>query len=461
MKNTIKLLMCAVMALCFIGCTPDEEGAEKSILNVASKGNALFVTWKAVAGAVYYEIQLNDEEPQRHEETNCKFENLSYGTTYKVDWKAIGAGDAVLMGASKSITLKYPAYREWVGIPSAFVMSSNGNWVGCWNDHNGAIIDLTTGNHVITENFEVWDITNDGVAVGCDYSITQDGVAAIYINGASHPIDLSSITENNMMSNITAITADGTLAAGWYWNYDGEDAYWPSIYGDVVPFIYDIAKERVYVPEAGESPYPVNAMSIYDIAPDGTILGLEQSIAMINTIWKNKNSAYEYAYFNHDEKYNPTTGMGEMCNRFSASGRYIYGMAQDYTSGIQVNQPAIFDRETGELHLFEGIGSVSAMTDDGIVFINDAPYGWGTTTYVTTIDKKSMADYVTLEQWLVKKHKIDVSKYAPMTDTDDTNLTTLDGTITIGVSADGRRILAITNSLSGWVTSVIDLDGAK
>ena len=461
MKNTIKLLMCAVMALCFIGCTPDDEAAEKSTLNVASKGNTLFVTWKAVAGAVYYEIQLNDEELKSTEETNCKFENLTYGTTYKVIWKAIGAGDAVLTSDYKRITLKSPAYSEWVGIPAAFVMSSNGNWVGCGNDRNGAIIDLTTGNHVITENFEVWDITNDGVAVGCDYSITQDGVAAIYINGASHPIDLSSITKNNMMSNITAITADGTLAAGWYWNYDGDDAYYPSIYGQVIPFIYDVAKERVYVPEAGESPYPVDAMSIYDIAPDGAILGLEQSIAMINTIWKSKNAAYEYVYFNHDNEYNPTIGMGEMGNRFSASGRYIYGKAQNYTGGTQVDQPAIYDRETGELHLFEGIGSVSAMTDDGIIFINDAPYGWGTTTYVTTIDKKSMADYVTLEEWLVKEHKIDVAKYAPMADTDDENFIILDGTITIGVSANGRRILAITNTEYGWVTSVIDLDGAK
>ena len=47
---------------------------------------------------------------------------------------------------------------------------------------------------------------------------------------------------------------------------------------------------------------------------------------------------------------------------------------------------AAYDRNTDTLHTFTG-GAVTAMSDDGIVFINDASFYIGTTSYVVDITK--------------------------------------------------------------------------
>ena len=53
MKNTIKLLMCAVMAFCFASCTPN-EGAENNAgnfdFNLNLQENNIIVSWKAIDG---------------------------------------------------------------------------------------------------------------------------------------------------------------------------------------------------------------------------------------------------------------------------------------------------------------------------------------------------------------------------------------------------------------------------
>ena len=154
--------------------------------------------------------------------------------------------------------------------------------------------------------------------------------------------------------------------------------------------------------------------------------------------------------------------MGDMNNRFSTSGRYVYGYAvTDYTSANPDSQPAVYDRETQQMYTYGGIGAVTSITEDGIVFINDAPYGNGSTTYVTTIDNGMSATFQTLEAWLLEEHGIDVSIYVPGSNTDPENALNLDGVMTLGVSADGRTLMCITSSYSGWVTTVIYLDGVK
>ena len=64
-----------------------------------------------------------------------------------------------------------------------------------------------------------------------------------------------------------------------------------------------------------------------------------------------------------------------------------------------------------------------------------------------------------LEQWLLEEHSIDVGIFEPtINETSDDDLY-LESVIVVGTSEDGRTIVGITNTLSGWLTFVIDLDG--
>ena len=465
MKNTIKLLMCAVMAFCFASCTPDEtpeQSANNLVFSLVIKNNTIIATWESVEDAVFYELQLDNEEVVRTSERAHTFEGLHYGTKYTVKINAVSVTGQVIKGGVRSIKIGTPAYREWVNPIPAEAISNNGKWIGGAFEYNGIIIDVETGELTNINNFEVRDVSDRGVCVGSYHGEVADGVAAMWVNGEVITVDLSDFTQKNQMSTLTSITPDGSYAVGWWWNYDNMNDYWPSIYGEIIPFCYDVVKNKVSIPTPGDRLYNYGAMSLYSVAPDRSILGLDQSVIHLNVVWENENLPYEYAYFQYDEEYNPIANMGEMKNRFSASGRYIYGMAQPSYSQYQAtDQPAVFDRQTNELYLYESTGAVSGMTDDGVIFINDAEYYYGTTTFVTTLDKTESADLVYLEEWLLAEHDIDMSKYEPATDTDDENEIILDGTITIGASADGRTILSITPSDEGWVTSVYALDGER
>ena len=148
MKNTIKLLMCAVMAFCFASCTPD-EGAENNAnnfeFNINLQENAMLVSWRAVEGAIYYELQLNDEEPFKTDKNVHKFEGLSYDTTHIVSLKAVNAAGETIQSGKKSVTigpLKIYAYREWAHYAPGQAISDNGRWITGGFDHTGMIIDL-------------------------------------------------------------------------------------------------------------------------------------------------------------------------------------------------------------------------------------------------------------------------------------------------------------------------------
>lgn len=474
MKNTIKLLMCAVMAFCFASCTPD-EGAENSAgnfdFNVNIQENNIIVSWKAVEGAIYYELQLNDNEPFKTDKNAHKFESLSYDTNYTIYLSAVDATGAAIKAGKKSVKiapLTIYAYREWAHYAPAQAISDNGRWITGGFDHTGLIIDLSTNDMISTEYFEGYDIDDNGVAVGSYHGTYSDGVAAMCIGGDIIEIDLSNLTENNQMSCLTSITPDGAYAVGWYWNYDGANAYYAKMYGDVVPFCYDVINETVSVPTAMANPiYKNGAMSLYSVAPDGSILGLDQQYAHVNVIWENEYTPYEYVLLEVDkETLQPLKAVGDMQNRFSQSGRYIYGTSQLYEGEKQTNIPSVYDRETKTLHTYDGIGAVSGMTDDGTIFMYDIPFGYNGNTLVTTLENGSSSSFQLFEDWLLLEHGIDVSKFNPLTDTyegDEFSVDTysLDCTIVIGASADNRTILGITRTAEGWVTSAFCLDGVR
>lgn len=469
MKNAIKLLMCSVMAFCFASCTetPNEPAAEKFNFTLSVMENSIVATWDAIDGTAYYQLQLNDEPVVKTDKRAYKFENLKYDATYDVTLEAISAAGAVIESHTKSATIgkrNIPAYREWISVPTTAI-SNNGRWVVGGYDHQGMMIDLTNDKYTPVVDFELYDVADNGVAVGSYHAKSLDGEAAIYNNGVVEIIDLRNLIESCLMSCCTGITPDGSYAVGWYWCSD-TSSFFAQKYGEIVPFCYDLEKKKVSVPECGERAYGWGAMSAYAVTPDRSILGLDQSAAHLNVIWKDEKTPYEYVDFQYDiemvegqEAKIPSFFVGDMQNRFSQSGRYVYGKGSTYVDGVYTEYPIVHDRTIHETQIIEFGLRVTGMTDGGLVFVDDVPYGYtGSTSYVYDLNNPT-EDVPALEKWLMNNHSIDIEAFEPMTDTDPTNNYLLDGTVIVATSEDGRTLVGITNSESGWITSVFYLDG--
>ena len=466
MRNIIKVLMCAILAFAFVGCTKSGEENNANRLatpnfSLRAEGNIITVSWEEVLGAAYYEVALDPGSVEKTEKVIHRFENLEYNTEYKVSVRAIAPDAAQNSNAEvksvKTEVRNVPQYREFYPLngaaPSA--ISNNGRWVVGANDRKGFLLDLSKDKMVEFEAAELHDVADDGTAVGSDHSENPDGDAAILINGKMVAIDLSELAVNYGMSCATGITPDGEYVVGWYWEYD-DNCYYAQQYGMVVPFCYDVMNNKVTVPEVGNRLYnDVAATAIKSVAPDRTLLGYEQSEGIYSIVWEDEYTPFEYVYFEYDAEYNPTLALGDTQNLFSQTGRYIYGKAVE---GGTTELAAAYDRETETLMTFTG-GSVTAMTDDGVAFLNDVPYYLGTTSYVIDTTKGEPYEWAELEEWLFDEHNVDIASFEPTTDTDDTDGLLLEGIITVAVSENGRVIVGMTNTEMGWLTFVVDLDG--
>jgi uncharacterized membrane protein len=100
------------------------------------------------------------------------------------------------------------------------------------------------------------------------------------------------------------------------------------------------------------------------------------------------------------------------------------------------------------------------MSDDGIAFLNDVPYYLGTTSYVIDIKNGEPYEWTELEEWLFDEHDIDIASFEPTTNENSDDSLYLESVIVVAVSENGRIIVGITNTNSGWLTFVVDLDGA-
>lgn len=413
--------------------------------------NNITVAWEAVEYAAYYTIALNDEEPINTDQLAHRFEGLRWGQEYTVTLTAISADKAARKDSEpgiKSVTIAervVPQYRDW-SCPPANAISDNGRWICGGFDHMGSLIDLETDEAVVIENMELYDISDEGIGVGCSFVESMDGEAAMYINGEIVKIDLSELTSSTM-SNLAGITPDGEYAVGWWWEYDTE-SYYGLTYGMIVPFCYDIKKDRLSIPELGENIYPVNAISLQGVSPDRRLLGCEQSYITTAIMWEDEYSGHSYLDFQFDSEYNPTSSFGDLQSRFSPNGNFVCGIHKTYSGESEMQQPAIYNCTTGEVTTFVGIGSVTAVTDNGIAFLNDTPYYLGTTSFVidTNVDINTQTP---LADYLESTYQMNLHDYI------------LDGIIVNAVSADGSILVGITNTLErGWVTFAIDLNGA-
>ena len=468
MKQTLKAILAGVIVLMAAACEntePNKDGRlETPNFTANVDGNEITVAWEEVTGAAYYEVTLTPGATEKTDKLIHKFTNLEYNTEYAVSVRAIAVDESKNSNATtkkvQTAVRVAPAYREFYPMygAAASAISDNGRWVAGGNDRMGFLLDLSKDEMVEFQAAEFYDVADDGTAVGSDHSENADGVAAILVGDKMVPIDLSDIVVSHGMSCATGITPDASYVVGWYWEYD-EKAYWSQQYGAVVPFCYDVLNDRVTVPEVGERIYnEAYATGIKAVAPDRSLLGYEQSQGIHSIIWEDEYTPFEYVYFEHDEEYNPVYSLGDTQNLFSQSGRYIYGKAIDYAAG-QNAVAATYDRETNKLYTFTG-GSVTAMADNGIAFVNDVPYYLGTTSYVIDINKGEPYAWAELEEWLFDEHDIDIASFQPSINVDLSDDILLEGVITIGVSANGRVIVGITNTEYGWMTYVIDLDGA-
>ena len=464
MKNIVRFLLCVVAIATLASCTKSatEGGSANRLATPEFSANAtentITVSWTAVEGAAYYEIALNEKAPERTDKTVHRFENLEWNTTYTVKLQAIAANaeDSSLVATQEVVIAArvVPVYREWYpqNGSTAIAISDDGRWVVGAFDRQGMILDLNSDEITYVENFEFSDVADTGVAVGCTFESSQSGEAAMYIQGKAVKIDLSELTTSNM-SSLQSVTPDGTFVVGWWWEFE-ENSYYGKVYDTVVPFVYDVLKDRVTVLEAGDAIYGVGAVSAYGVSPDRRIVGCEQGVVMQAVVWEDEYSQFYYPVFEYDGEYNPVRTFGDTQVRMTPNGNYIYSIVKNYPEGGQIggewSQPACYNLETKELTVFEGTcnqGSVTAMTDDGLVFLNDVPYYMGTTSYVVDLKSGNTTEQTPIIDWLMREYTINLYGYLQ------------DGIITIGASADGRKLLGIVNTDMGWMTYVIDLDG--
>ncbi len=459
MKNIIKSILVVMIGLFAISCTPSEtpndNRLQAPVFSCNVNENSITVSWIAVDGAAYYEIGINNEEPVKTDKLVHRFDGLKWNAEYTVNLQAISTDQSKNSAVeSKKVVIgerQVPVYREWYpqNGSTATAISDNGRFVvGCF-DRQGMIIDLDTDELTMIENFDCMDVADDGIIVGTTYEDSQSGEAAMFINGKSVKLDLSELTKSDM-SSFQAVTPDGLFAVGWWWEYD-ENSYYGKMYDTIVPFAYDVLKDRITVLEAGDTLYGVGAVSPYGVSPDHKIVGCEQGYAMMAVLWEDEYSTFTYPVFEYDSEYRPTLSFGDTQVRMTPNGKYIYSVAKTYPEGGgEVAQPACYNLDTKEFTMFGGKcfnGTVTAMTDDGIAFLNDVPYYMGTTSYVVDLNSGDTETQKPIIDWLLDEHSIDLYNYIQ------------EGVMTIGASADGRTILGIVNTDYGWLTYVIDLDG--
>ena len=467
MKRTLSAIVAGIIALVAMSCETADLGDRLATpnFNVTVEGNTITVAWEKVTGAAYYEVGLNPGSIAKTDKTIHRFEDLQYNSTYVVSVRAISTDvEKNSDVAEKSVNTAeriVPAYREWAPTygAAAQAISNNGRWVVGGNDRAGFVLDLSIDEMVEFPSAEFYDVADDGTAVGSDHSENSDGDAAILIGDKVVKIKgVAELAESYGMSCATGITPDGSYIVGWYWEYN-DSAYFAQQFGSIIPFCYDVLNDRVSVPAAGNRLYNESySTSIKSVTPKRELLGYEQSMGIHSIVWENEYTPYEYAYLEYNEStYEPTISMGDTQNFFTQNGNYIYGKAIDYEAG-QASRAAAFDRQNNNLITFIG-GSVTAMSDDGIAYLNDVPYYIGTTSYV--IDTKSGVydEWTTLEEWLFDEHDIDIAAFEPMTDETKDDGLLLEGVIVVAVSEDGRTIVGITNTDNGWITFVVDFDG--
>ncbi len=475
MKQLFNLLLCGIMVFAAVGCneepTPGENNGlpqlETPVVGHVVDLNNVTLTWSEIEGALYYTVAVNDEEPTIVESTNYVVRGLAWSKTHKLYVKAVSPNEKALLSSEPAVvevTLGgriAPAYREWYveNGTSATAISNNGRYVVGAYDRNGFILDLNTDILTVVYSMEFSDVSDDGVAVGTNYT-SGIGQAAYYVDGQIHDIDITeliSATENLDSASLDAITPDGKMAVGWIFEY-GNTEYTEKC-GMMLPIVYNFETEEVSILPVDNLAFDVNpydpsegvqiGVVAKSIAPNGAILGYDYSIGMFNIVWSAWNEPFEYVYLEKQEKNGiqlPLEAIGDSQNRMSQNGTYVYGKGKNYASGFENEYAGAYNLLTDEL-IECGGASITLMTDDGIAFINDAPYYMGETSYVVDTKGDDLETLTPIVDWLLEEYDLDLAEEIPY------------GVIMVAASEDGKTLVGTSNTENGWVSCVICLDG--
>lgn len=469
MNNLFRMLFVSVVALGLIACnnepTPDNNDDVQQLatpdVGYQVEGNIVMLTWDSVEGAIYYNVKVDDAEAVRVTETAYVVRGLSWNTTHNISVVAVSHDEAYVLSSEPAvvtITLGgriAPAYREWYpkNNAAATAISNNGRYVVGSYDKGAFILDLETDELIEITGADLYDVTDDGLAVGASFeSDPMNGVAAFFRGDQRTEIDLSAMISSPTDfggASLEAVTPDGTMAVGWFWDYaNSGDTEYTQTFGMMVPIAYDFATGTVSVLPDGERKYPNDQIGVVPkgIAPDGAILGYDYSYDMFSVVWSSASEPFEYCYLDLDDKGLPAKSIGDSQNRLSPNGRYVYGKVKTYNNNIATESAGAYDRETGELLVCWG-ASITAMSDNGIAFINDAPYYMGETSYVIDVNSGDLETYTPIADWLLEDYDLDLAESIPY------------GVIITAVSQDGNTLVGIANTDMGWVTCVICLDG--
>ncbi len=468
MKQLFNLLLSGIVLLALAGCneepTPGIPQLETPVVGHLVDNNNVTLTWSAVENALYYTVSVNEEEPTIVEGTSYVVRGLAWATTHKFYVKAVSPNESALLSSEAAVvevTLGgriVPAYREWYAQngAAAVAISNNGRYVVGAFDRQGFILDLNTDILTTVSNMEFSDVSDDGLAVGTNYE-SGIGQAAYYIDGQIHDIDISkylSAPENLDSASLDAITPDGKLAVGWFFEY-GTTEY-TSQCGMMVPIVYNLETNELSMPAIGELAYEINPYDASEdvqigivakcIAPDGKILGYDYSVDMFSIVWSAWNEPFEYVHLEKKDNSMPLESLGDSQNRMSQNGTYAYGKGKDFSTGYANEFAAAYNLKTDEFIKCAG-AQITAMTDDGIAFINDAPYYMGETSYIIDVMSEDLETLTPIADWLLEEHDLDLTEQIPY------------GVIIVGASEDGKTIVGTANTENGWVSCVICLDG--
>lgn len=467
MKNLFKMLLVAIVACGAVACNDDSNDVkpdngipqlETPVVAHQVEANNVVLTWSEVEDALYYTVSVDDEESVRVEQTTYVVRALSWNATHKIYVTAVSHDETYLLSSEPAVvevTLGgriAPAYREWYvqNNAAATAISDNGRYVVGAYDKQAFFLDLEKDEITYVANAEFYDVTNDGIAVGSSYDGSMEGYAAYYKDGEMINVSVDeyvSSADGFGGAALMAVMHDGSFAVGWYWDY-GQTEH-TTLYGMMVPFKYDLATGELSLLPAGDFQYPGDAqigVIPKSVAADGTILGYDYSYDMFSIVWENAAVGFEYALLEVDDKGLPARCIGDSQNLMSQGGKYIYGKAKTYSGNIAKEVAAAFDRETNEL-LVCGGASVTAMGDNGIAFINDAPYYMGETSYIVDVTSGDLETLTPIADYLLEEYDMDLTEEIPY------------GIIVVAVSADCNTIVGIANTDQGWITSVICLDG--
>lgn len=313
-------------------------------------------------------------------------------------------------------------------------VSDNGKWAAgslkgytiIYNIETGeAVYNTIEGEEGMANQIDVFDISDDGIAVGTCYEMPS-----VFRNGEWQQLD----TQGYSSGSVTAISPDGTLCGG----YVGTGSNYKPVRWKNGQIEFLTCPETTYTGQEAYAGFVVKSMSA-----DGTCVGADWT-DQLGCYWdKQGNVVYygESTLIIQDDWLMSDYGTQAM---ISPDGRYITTTMFDYSQ--QIMQPPfsvptaiVYDMTTRQVSKldYEGGSCGDCTTKDGITFFGTA---WIGTSELAVVYENGT--YTPMQTWLKDNYGIRINH---------------SGGEPIGVSADGKTIVGYYLLEGNYVDYVIHL----